>query len=122
MIVFGLSKTDLLNLITFILRFKTIFEKDFYADSLASILLRKIFVESEKIDNHYIERAEKEIDYNLGLESKPEKTEEVKEVKGFSMEEFMAKKLGSQSQSAGELELCKDWTSEMVAMALHSDN
>ena len=96
MIVFGLNKSDLLNLITFVLRFKTIFEKDFYADSLASMLLRKIFVESEKFDQHVLERAEKEIDYNLGgHEVQPNIPEEVKESKGFSMEEFMAKKLGN---------------------------
>ncbi len=47
---FGFNKAELLELITFVLRFKTIFEKDFYADSLASMLLRKIFVESEKFD------------------------------------------------------------------------
>lgn len=48
------------------MRFKTIFEKDFYADSLASMLLRKIFVESEKVDTHVLERAGKEIDFTLG--------------------------------------------------------
>jgi hypothetical protein len=91
------------------------------------MLLRKIFVESEKVDPHVLERAEKEIDYTLGghddqhLEE-PEETKDTKEFKGFSMEEFMAQKLGGMTQSAGELALCSDWTSEMVAMALHSDN
>ena len=93
---FGFNKAELLELITFVLRFKTIFEKDFYADSLASMLLRKIFVESEKFDQHVLERAEKEIDYKLGgHEAQPIIQEENKESKGFSMEEFMAKKLGN---------------------------
>ena len=38
------------------------------------------------------------------------------------MEEFMAKKLGKTVETSGELALCKDWNSEMVAMALHSEN
>jgi hypothetical protein len=126
MFTFGLPKSDILSLISFILRFKNIFEKDFYADPLASMLLRKIFVESEKVDSHRLEEAEKEIRYNLGEEIPQVEVEnepkEEKEPKGFSMEEFMAKKLGGGDSSAGELSLCKDWTSEMVAMALHSDN
>lgn len=117
----------MLELIAFVLRFKTIFEKDFYADPLASMLLRKVFVESEKVDQHVLERAEKEIDFTLGghdhqHSEEPEEAKGTQEPKGFSMEEFMAQKLGGMTQSAGELALCKDWTSEMVAMALHSDN
>ena len=121
----------MLSLIAFVLRFQTSFEKDFYADSLASMLLRKIFVESEMVNVGRLEEAEKEIDFTLGGDDmkSPEPIVEVedagkdsKESKGFSMEEFMAQKLGESKQSAGELSLCKDWTSEMVAMALHSDN
>jgi hypothetical protein len=126
-----MQKKELMSLIAFVLQFQTIFEKDFYADSLASMLLRKIFVESEMVNVGRLEEAEKEIDFILGGDDmkSPEPIVEMeddgkdnKESKGFSMEEFMAQKLGGSKQSAGELSICKDWTSEMVAMALHSDN
>ena len=125
-ITFGMQKAEILDLISFVLRFKNIFEKDFYADPLASILLRKIFAESEKVEKNRLEQAAAEIEHLLSGDDHQApvgaEPEEVKEVKGFSMEEFMAAKLGGATQSSGELSLCKDWTSEMVALALHSDN
>lgn len=130
MFTFGLGKQDTLDLISFILRFQNVFEKDFYADTLASMLLRKIFIQSEKVELSTLDSAAKEIAYHLGetddsipVLAPEEEKEDFKAPKGFSMEEFMAQKLsGGGKQSAGELSLCKDWTSEMVAMALHSDN
>ena len=46
----GMDSAQAKQLVTFILKFKNIFEIDFYVDPLASMLLRKIYYETEKID------------------------------------------------------------------------
>lgn len=43
------------ELVTFILKFKNIFELDFYADPLASQLLRRVFYETEAVDAAIVE-------------------------------------------------------------------
>ena len=46
----GLDTAQANELVTFVLKFKNIFEIDFYVDPLASNLLRKVFLETEKVD------------------------------------------------------------------------
>lgn len=43
------------QLVAFILKFKNIFELDFYADPLASQLLRRVFYETENVDKAALE-------------------------------------------------------------------
>ena len=53
----GLDPNQIFNLISFILKFKNIFEIDFQTDTLASMLLRKVFCETEKIDEEKLQKA-----------------------------------------------------------------
>ena len=46
----GLDSSQAKQLVTFVLRFKNIFEIDFYVDPLASMLLRRVFYETETVD------------------------------------------------------------------------
>ena len=46
----GLDSTQAKQLVTFVLKFKNIFELDFYVDPLASMLLRRVFFETETVD------------------------------------------------------------------------
>ena len=46
----GLDSHQAKQLVTFVLKFKNIFEIDFYVDPLASMLLRKVFYETESVD------------------------------------------------------------------------
>ena len=59
--VLGLDTTQTFNLISFILKFKNIFEIDFQTDTLASMLLRKVFCETEKIDEEQLQKAEAQL-------------------------------------------------------------
>lgn len=45
------------------------------------------------------------------------------EVKAFSMEEFMANRMGAGAgvQSNGDLVLLRDWSSKQISLALHSE-
>ena len=46
----GLEFDELARLIIFVRKFKMVFEKDFYTDPLASILLRHLHIETEMIE------------------------------------------------------------------------
>lgn len=48
-----------MQLVRFILKFRNIFEIDFQTDSLSSMLLRKVFCETEKLDQEALANAEK---------------------------------------------------------------
>ena len=60
-ITLGFSVEETLDLIHFVMRFKIIYEKDFYSDILASSLLRRIFCESEHIDEWALDDVKKTI-------------------------------------------------------------
>ena len=47
----GLDAHQAKQLVTFVLKFKNIFELDFYVDPLASMLLRQVFFETESVDS-----------------------------------------------------------------------
>lgn len=47
----GLDAAQAKLLVIFVLKFKNIFELDYYVDPLASMLLRKVFFETEKVDS-----------------------------------------------------------------------
>ncbi len=42
-------------LVTFVLKMKNIFEIDFYVDPLASMLLRKVYLDTEKVEDAILE-------------------------------------------------------------------
>lgn len=54
----GLDSVQAKLLVTFVLKFKNIFELDYYVDPLASMLLRKIFFETEKVDSSLLKDIE----------------------------------------------------------------
>ena len=120
----GLDSEQAKLLVTFVLKFKNIFELDFYVDPLASMLLRKVFFETEKVDTALLRDIEEQLNRNEAPPSAQAATEDeeakfmnyqVEEVKPFSMEEYMAIR-GNEPvvQSAGDLELVTEWTSAMV--------
>lgn len=53
----GLDSKQAKQLVIFIHKFKNIFELDFYVDPLASMLLRKVFFETEKVDESVLLQA-----------------------------------------------------------------
>ena len=113
-------------------KFKNIFDLEFYADPLASMLLRKVFFETEKVADKIVERAQGDLEKNEEPAAENNKEEDieaafmnykVEEVKPFSMEEYMAVRYqGTQAKSEGDLSLITDWNSAMVCQALHSEN
>jgi len=50
----GIDTSQVKELVIFVLKFKNIFELDFYADPLANQLLRKVFYETEKINEDLV--------------------------------------------------------------------
>ena len=54
----------MLQLITFTLKFRNIFEIDFQTDPLASMLLRRVFCETEKLDQEALEQTKKQLTEN----------------------------------------------------------
>ena len=49
---------------TFVLKFKNIFEIDFYVDPLASMLLRKVFYETETVNETVLQDIQAQLDRN----------------------------------------------------------
>lgn len=83
------------------LKFKNIFEIDFYVDPLASMLLRKVFFETESVDEALLKDIHEQLQRNKqtvvaggGETAEDEEAKfmnyQVEEVKPFSMEEYMA--------------------------------
>ena len=60
----GLDSVQAKQLVTFILKFKNIFEIDFYVDPLASMILRKIYFETEKIDVSLLNEIQEQLNKN----------------------------------------------------------
>ena len=117
----------MLQLITFVLKFKNIFEIDFQTDPLASMLLRRVFCETEKLDQTALEQTQKQLEDNEVKQAASGNQLDIMnykatEVKPFSMEDFMAQYSGNAAQvkSDGDLSLISDWNSAMVCQAMHS--
>lgn len=60
----GLDSYQAKQLVTFVLKFKNIFEIDFYVDPLASMLLRKVFYETETVDDTVLQDIQAQLDRN----------------------------------------------------------
>ena len=60
----GLDSYQAKQLVTFVLKFKNIFEIDFYVDPLASMLLRKVFYETETVDDSVLQDIQAQLDRN----------------------------------------------------------
>ena len=60
----GLDQQQAEQLVTFVLKFKNIFEIDFYVDPLASMLLRKVFFESELVDAAILKDVQEQLQRN----------------------------------------------------------
>ena len=130
----GIDNAQAKSLISFILKFKNIFELDFYADPLANQLLRKVFYETEKVNQDFMEelmarlqpkREEVKVGESAAAAAEGENflNISVKKIKPFSMEEFMAEQMNEPTvKSEGDLGMVTDWTSAMVCQALHSEN
>ena len=128
----GLDPNQAKQLVTFVLKFKNIFELDFYVDPLASMLLRKVFFETETVDEKLLEDIQTQLNRNAAPAAATVATADeeakfmnyqVEEVKPFSMEEYMAiRNNDTQAKSSGDLDLVSEWNSAMVCQALHSEN
>ena len=128
----------MVDLIKFVLRFKNIFTIDFYADPLASMLLRKVFCDTEKVEQKHLDAIQKTLTMKRREEERKEEEKvagnkaeddesaflykKVEEVKPFSMEEFMAQKQKKTMESSADLDMISTWNSSMTCQALHSVN
>ena len=91
--ILGLEPEQVYQLVTFILKFKNIFEIDFQTDPLASMLLRRVFCETEKLDEEELEKAGKVMEQKEEAKESDNPLDimnyKVQEVKPFSMEDVM---------------------------------
>jgi len=60
----GLDDSQAKQLVIFVYKFKNILELDFDVDPLASMLLRKVFYETEKVDETILQDAQEQLNLN----------------------------------------------------------
>jgi hypothetical protein len=113
-----LQKTELLQLIEFVFKFKVLFKTDFYCDKLATHLLFSVFFDTEKVSDLNINNAKISLALIEGI-----KTTLQESAGGLNMEKFIADRMGQASQKS-EVDKSKvtAWTSAQVCMALYSEN
>ncbi|CDW90006.1 wd-40 repeat-containing protein [Stylonychia lemnae] len=102
----GLSDDQKRDYMLFSKRFKQLYKKDFFSDNLTTILLRKIFYETEEIE----------------LEEIDKKKEEKMSAQPFNVMDFIQQIRGQVTYSKANIALIKQWTSFETALALHSES
>lgn len=93
---------------------------DFYCDKLSGYLLRRLYLETEKTSQIDVDFAKSKLGLIDAVVERQKQT-----VKPFSMEDifnlrFKGEKL-QMPNSEGDLDLLRDWTSEQIVLALHSE-
>eukprot|EP00347_Sterkiella_histriomuscorum_P004436 403360465 len=102
----GLDDDQKREYIEFAKRFKQLYKKEFFSDDLTSILLRKVFFETEEVE----------------LEEVDKKQQDKMSASPFNVMNFIQQLRTQPAVSKANISLLNQWTSLEAALALHSQN